>query len=74
MGIHRESRRKNPKAKCLICEVKMDSRFGGKGRYSYCTDCASRYKRQLHNWWMRRAYNKRVGKIPERFSLEAILK
>lgn len=68
-----ESRRKNPDARCVFCEIRMDSKFGGKGRKIYCDSCRDEYSRQLYNWWMRRAYQKRVGKTPEPFDPKRIL-
>ncbi len=62
-GTLRLTRRKNPKATCLFCDIKLTSKFGGRLRRKYCDSCSKdktiqrvlnaikvkRYYRRKHN-------------------------
>lgn len=63
---HRPRQRRNDSdARCALCSILLNSRFGGRGRKKYCDSCTANYGRRIYNLWHRRAYQKRVGKRPE---------
>lgn len=65
----RKTRRKDPEARCKLCDIKLESKFGaqrrrGGQRRSYCDSCGEQ-KKLLNRIYTRNYYRRKHGLKPD---------
>lgn len=70
--FEKRNKRKNPDARCILCEIKLASTYGGKKRSKYCDSCAVSVSSKVWSLYQRRKYEKKKGYVLTQITFKSL--